>query len=153
MTRARRIEIRELLVELAKMGKTVFFSTHILADVAEICTRIGILEGGRLVASGGLEELHLSILPQRKIEVTLLDPPQAAQAYLEAQENVSNVELLAGQPGSARQRLAFEFSGDDPALSLVLTGLLLEGVHVLHFSEDNRNMEEVFLQATRGQVT
>ena len=99
-----RIEIRALLVELAKMGKTIFFSTHILADVAEICTRIGILEGGRLVASGGLEELHLSILPQRKIEVTLLDPPQAAQAYLEAQENGSNVELLHASraaPGSA----------------------------------------------------
>src|SRR3970040_2299545 len=47
-----RIEIRELLVELAGMGKTIFFSTHILADVAEICTQVGIIEAGRLVARG-----------------------------------------------------------------------------------------------------
>ena len=47
-----RVEIRELLVELARMGKTVFFSTHILADVAEICTRVGIIEGGQIVALG-----------------------------------------------------------------------------------------------------
>src|SRR5687767_3720433 len=45
-----RIEIRELLVELSKMGKTIFFSSHILADVAEICTHIGIVDLGRVVA-------------------------------------------------------------------------------------------------------
>jgi ABC-2 type transport system ATP-binding protein len=148
-----RIEIRELLVELAMMGKTVFFSTHILADVAEICTRIGILEAGRLVASGGLEELHLSIMPQRRIELTLLDPPQMASAFLETLQGVANIEQLAGLPGSERSRLEFEFSGDDAALSQVLAGLLGHGVRVLHFSENNRNMEEVFLQATKGQVT
>ena len=61
-----RVEIRELLVELARMGKTVFFSTHILADVAEICTQVGIIEDGRLVAQGSLEELHLQIIPSRR---------------------------------------------------------------------------------------
>ena len=68
-----RIEIRELLVELARMGKTVFFSTHILSDVAEICSRVGIIEAGKLVAVGGLEQLHLQVLPRRQIELTLLD--------------------------------------------------------------------------------
>ena len=53
-----RVEIRELLVELARMGKTVFFSTHILADVAEICTRVGIIEAGQIVAMGTLDELQ-----------------------------------------------------------------------------------------------
>ncbi|MGH2523813.1 MAG: ABC transporter ATP-binding protein, partial [Anaerolineales bacterium] len=50
-----RIEIRELLLELSRLGKTIFFSTHILADVAEICTQVGIVEAGRLVAQGSLE--------------------------------------------------------------------------------------------------
>lgn len=47
-----RVEIRELLVELSKMGKTIFFSSHILADVSEICTHIGIIEAGQMVAQG-----------------------------------------------------------------------------------------------------
>jgi ABC-2 type transport system ATP-binding protein len=51
-----RVEIRSLLVELSRMGKTIFFSTHILADVAEICTRVGIIEAGELVAAGELED-------------------------------------------------------------------------------------------------
>jgi ABC-2 type transport system ATP-binding protein len=53
---AARVEIRRLLVELARMGKTIFFSTHILADVAEICTQVGIIEAGKLVAAGSLAE-------------------------------------------------------------------------------------------------
>ena len=53
-----RVEIRELLVELAKMGKTIFFSTHILADVSEICTHIGILEAGEVIAQGSMEEMR-----------------------------------------------------------------------------------------------
>ncbi|NLH08413.1 MAG: ABC transporter ATP-binding protein, partial [Chloroflexi bacterium] len=53
-----RIEIRQLLVELANMGKTIFFSTHILADVQEICTQVGIIEAGRLVMEGDIEEMQ-----------------------------------------------------------------------------------------------
>ena len=81
-----RVEIRELLVELARMGKTIFFSTHILADVAEICTRVGIIEEGRLVALGSLEELHLQIIPARRVEVTLLGEGERLQAILRARD-------------------------------------------------------------------
>ena len=59
-----RIEIRELLVELAKMGKTIFFSSHILADVAEICTHIGIIEAGQMVAQGRMDEMQRQLMPQ-----------------------------------------------------------------------------------------
>jgi ABC-2 type transport system ATP-binding protein len=77
-----RVEIRELMVELARMGKTIFFSTHILADVAEICTRVGIIEAGKLVASGTLEELQQHAVPHRQIHITLLDKAESAQAFL-----------------------------------------------------------------------
>jgi len=67
-----RIEIRALLSELAQMGKTIFFSTHILSDVAEICTKVGIIEDGSLVALGTIEELHLQFLPRRRVNITIL---------------------------------------------------------------------------------
>jgi len=62
-----RVEIRELLVELAKMGKTIFFSSHILADVSEICTHIGIIEGGKMVAQGSMEAMRAQLMPHREI--------------------------------------------------------------------------------------
>jgi ABC-2 type transport system ATP-binding protein len=153
-----RVEIRELLVEMARMGKTVFFSTHILADVAEICTQVGIIEEGRLVAQGSLEELHLQIIPSRRVEVTLLGEVARARALLEKRTEVSALEDLskAGLPESengGRARLSFEFNGEDTALSRLLAELVEQGLPVLHFSEDQRDLEEVFLRATKGIVS
>jgi len=148
-----RVEIRELLVEMAHMGKTVFFSTHILSDVAEICTRVGILEAGKLVAVGSLEELHLQIIPHRKVEITLLDSAQAAQEILQAITGVAAIQVAAPQENGGRSRLLVDFDGDDLALSRALAALVGAGIPVLHFSEDQHDLEEVFLQATKGLVT
>jgi ABC-2 type transport system ATP-binding protein len=148
-----RIEIRALLVELARMGKTVFFSTHILSDVAEVCNRVGIIEAGKLVAVGELEQLHLQVLPRRKIEVTLLDRLDEIAQLLEKQERVSQVERYPAHKASDRLRLTFEFDGDDDALSHLLVYLVQNQARVLHFSEDARNLEDVFMRTTQGIVT
>jgi ABC-2 type transport system ATP-binding protein len=87
-----RVEIRESLVELSHMGKTIFFSTHILADVAEICTRVGIIEAGKLVAAGNLDDLQSQIMPHRRIEISLLDSIQEAEALLKNSPGVSGIE-------------------------------------------------------------
>jgi ABC-2 type transport system ATP-binding protein len=148
-----RVEIRELLVELASMGKTIFFSTHILADVAEICNRVAIIEGGQLVAVGSLEELHLLVMPTRRIEVTLLDGLEKAREYLAAQAGVQSVEPQPSSPSNHYHRLALEFAGDDQGASGLLSGLVSLGLPVLHFNTDQRDLEEVFLRATQGKVT
>ncbi|HEX7973800.1 MAG TPA: ABC transporter ATP-binding protein, partial [Anaerolineales bacterium] len=154
-----RVEIRELLVELARMGKTVFFSTHILADVAEICTRVGIIEAGRLVAVGGLEELQQQLMPHRKIAVTLLGQAQAARALLAELPAVVVVgpqpepSPTSGEPPDGRVRLEIEFLGDDAALSQVLAVLVKQGIPVVDFSEDRIDLESVFMRATKGLVS
>ncbi|MEA4905995.1 MAG: ABC transporter ATP-binding protein [Chloroflexi bacterium] len=146
-----RVEIRELLVQLAGMGKTVFFSTHILADVVEICTRVGILEAGKLVAMGELETLQQQVMPRRKLEITVLGAAGPAQAVLEQVPAISNVQIT-GQP-NGKTRLELEFSGDDDALSQVLAALVEHGIPVIHFSADSRDLEAVFMRATKGLVT
>jgi len=148
-----RVEIRELLVELTHMGKTIFFSTHILADVAEICTRVGIIEAGRLVAEGSLEELQRQIMPRRKIEITLLAGLEVAQAILQSTPGVLNLAAIPAQNGSDRDRLEVEFNGDDQALSGLLVSLVKTAIPVQHFIEDHRDLEAVFMQATKGLVT
>jgi ABC-2 type transport system ATP-binding protein len=146
-----RIEIRELLVELARMGKTIFFSTHILADVAEICTQVAILEAGKLVASGALEDLQQMLLPTRMVQMTLLGDAVNAQMVLSGHPQVTTVIHLPDQLG--RLRFEFGFNGDDQALSELLKSLIDQNAVVLHFSEDSRDLEEVFMRATKGLVT
>ncbi|MEK7310975.1 MAG: ABC transporter ATP-binding protein [Chloroflexota bacterium] len=148
-----RIEIRELLVELSRMGKTVFFSTHILADVAEICTDVGIIEAGTLVAIGKLEEMQRRLMPHRRIHVTLLGRIEEAQAALAATEGVTgvNVEEQVEPPG--RSEIVVEYNGDDTAVSAILAKLVSTGIPVVHFSEDVRDMEAVFMHATKGIVS
>jgi ABC-2 type transport system ATP-binding protein len=147
-----RIEIRSLLVELARMGKTIFFSTHILADVAEICTRVGIIEAGELVAVGELEILQQHLIPHRQIQVSLLGMQINALALLETIAGVQNLQADS-QRENGRAVLRFDFTGDDSALTGLLTKLVKEGIPVIEFRSDNRDMEEVFMRATKGLVT
>jgi ABC-2 type transport system ATP-binding protein len=158
-----RVEIRQLILELARMGKTIFFSTHILADVAEICTRVGIIEAGVLVAAGSLDALHLQWTPARRVEVIMLGGAQEAQRLLTALPGVSSLHVIESQNHSdegtgvhergVHERLEFQFSGNDAALSALLSKLVSGGIRVVHFSEDRRDLEEVFMQATKGLVT
>ncbi len=148
-----RVEIRELLVELARMGKTVFFSTHILSDVAEVADRVAIIEAGEMVASGDLDELRSRLMPRRQVELTVLERLEEAQALLQAQPGVSQVQALPAGGNGGRKRLEFEFTGDDQELSALLRELVRSDIPVVHFSEDRRDLEEVFMRATKGLVT
>ncbi len=145
-----RVEIRELLVELARMGRTVFFSTHILADVAEICTRVGIIEAGQIVAVGTLDELQRGLAAQRSVHIMVLDQADAAQEYLNALPGVNGIEVRVEQNHQQRTRLEVKFTGDDTALSSMLSGLAARNVPIVHFSEDSQNLEDIFMQLTKA---
>ncbi len=153
-----RIEIRELLLELSRLGKTIFFSTHILADVAEICTQVGIVEAGRLVAQGSLDEMQRRMTPHRRLHLTVLGQADTARQVLTGREGVLAVrdqETPAGStpaPG-APLVLDIDFTGDDAGVSGLLQALVGRGVPVLHFSESVHDLEDVFMQATKGIVS
>jgi ABC-2 type transport system ATP-binding protein len=145
-----RVEIRELLLEVARLGKTILFSSHILADVGELCTRVGILEDGRLVALGTLEQLNEHLMPHRQISIGLMDRKEEAQAALQAMPGVSAVRLL---DNLSRASIEVDFIGDDEAIHKLLAKLLEQGFPVIRFSEETNNLEEVFMRATKGIVS
>jgi ABC-2 type transport system ATP-binding protein len=150
-----RIEIRELLLEVARLGKTIVFSSHILADVAELCTRVGIIENAKLVAVGTLDQLSERVVPHRSIHISILKQAgsQQAQEILASLPGVVAVRLQEGFNHAERIAFEAEFTGNDEALHQLLTSLLEKGIPVVQFSEDTENLEEVFMRATKGIVS
>jgi ABC-2 type transport system ATP-binding protein len=148
-----RVEIRELLLELARLGKTIFFSTHILADVAEICTRVGILESGKMVATGGIGELQQLVMPHRQVQITVINRAQEAESILRNIPGISAVQNLTPNGNGGRTRFEFEFMGDEEALSRLLSHLIQNNIQVIHFTEERHDLEEVFMRVTKGIVS
>jgi ABC-2 type transport system ATP-binding protein len=147
-----RVEIRELLRELRDMGKTIFLSSHILSEVADVCTHVAIIEDGCLVASGSLAEMRKRLRPRRTIRVRLLGDPAGAREALLGMEGVSSLDSLDSD-GSPTGELRFEFSGGDADLSAVLGALVRQGLGVISFAEETGDLEDLFLQVTRGIVS
>jgi len=145
-----RVEIRELLLEIARLGKTILFSSHILADVAELCSRVGIIEAGKMVAVGTLSQLSEQVMPHRQVKIGLLARLPEAMALLAAMDGVRAVRELDGVKYAA---LEVDFIGGDEALGGLLSALLAQGLPVIHFSEATKNLEEVFMRTTKGIIS
>lgn len=162
-----RVEMRELLRELGAMGKTVLLSSHILAELAELCDSIAIIERGHLVTAGRLDTIRGRLQMGRRIAIRVLSDHSAAQAWLQAQPGVVDVttEEQAVQvdepaaeensPAAAQHgitTLEITFTGDDTAVAALLQRMVGAGVQILSFSEVHTGLEELFLQLTKGEV-
>jgi ABC-2 type transport system ATP-binding protein len=145
-----RVDIRELLLEVARLGKTILFSSHILADVGELCTRVGIIEDGKLAALGTLQQLSEHVMPHRQIHIGLLDHKEEAKTMLQSITGVSEVRIVEN---TSRISLEVDFTGDDESIHQLLAKLLSQGLPVVHFSEESKNLEEVFMRTTKGIVS
>jgi ABC-2 type transport system ATP-binding protein len=150
-----RVEIRELLLEIARLGKTIIFSSHILADVSELCTSVGIMESGKVVAVGTLDQLSEKAVPHRLLQVSFLNQIglEQAQAALTSLPGISQVRTKEGLGKAEWLSLEAEFIGSDEALSQILGNLVAQGLPIVHFSEETQNLEEVFMRATKGIVS
>lgn len=148
-----RIEMRELLRELQRLGKTIFFSSHILSEVSDICSSIGIIENGRLVVSGDMAEMKRRLRAHRLIEIQLAaNAPfeiDTITAWLQQQPDVQAL-LDADLSKASLTTLQIDFSGDDLALANLLAGLVGLGAPVIAFGEQTGDLEDLFLQVTQG---
>jgi ABC-2 type transport system ATP-binding protein len=148
-----RVEIRELLGELANMGKTIFFSSHILADVEDICSHIGIIEAGQIIMEGSIDELKKELMESREIIVTVKDTDTAEKvmALVNGMQDIVKVELLT--PRSGRSRVRIDFAGDDEGVIALNKMLNDKNIAVLGFNEEVRDLEHMFMRVTKGLVT
>lgn len=147
-----RIEIRELLRELKNMGKTIFFSSHILSEVADICNSIAVLEEGKLVVHGTLEDMKRKLMPHRLIRVRVIDRLNELTESLIGSKQILNLKT-APEADLPPETIQFEFSGNDDDLSHLLGSLVQMGLPIVSFSEETHDLEDVFMQVTKGIVS
>jgi ABC-2 type transport system ATP-binding protein len=140
-----RIEIRELLRELKRMGKTIMISSHILSELEEICDHVGIIEHGRMVFSGTLEEILPRLGIQSKVRVKVADSQDKA------------VELLTALPQISQVRI----SGDYIAVTLhegqngdgiIARTLVNADLDIISIQPEKLKLDDAFLQLTKGIV-
>lgn len=144
-----RIEIRSLLQELGRMGKTVLISSHILSDLEEICTHAAILEAGRVVWGGSIQAIKKE-LRSRRSGFTVEVPEEELARALELVRAVPAVEDVRA-PGPPGARITGRTAGRQA--NQVLQALVSAGIEVVSFSQEKVDLEAIFLERTKGIVS
>ena len=140
-----RVEMREILKELQGMGKTIIISSHILPELTELCTMIGIIDHGRKRATGSVREVIARLTTGRRIRITVIEQKDAAIEVLTPLASVRNVESVNGT-------IEAEYEGDESTASDILFALTGAGIRVSSFIPVDGGLEDAFLKATSEEV-
>ena len=140
-----RIEIRELIRELCRMGKTVLVSSHILTELADFCTSIGIIEAGQLLAAGRIDDITAKLAGNVMLAITVKGDPQMALGALAERPEIKRTTCDG-------RVIKAEFSGHADDVDELLEYLIGRGVHLLGFTRTEADLEDIFLKITRGVV-
>jgi ABC-2 type transport system ATP-binding protein len=138
-----RIEVRELLKELRNMGKTILISSHILHELAHLCTRIGIIEAGRMVTEGSLQEIYDRLGLLRLIHVQIVNVTEALVTSIRTIDGVEDVEHYA-------DRLGIRLRETEMSVEDLLSQLHTLGARVRMFQPEAMDMETAFMKLTQG---
>jgi ABC-2 type transport system ATP-binding protein len=142
-----RVELREILMELSRLGHTILVSSHILAELEEMCDRVGIIEAGKVLAQGTSDEIRSTLRASMTVTIRMLGgEPAREQATAIASRHG------ALQPTVVNGALRVEVAGGQDAVADLLAALIAEGVRVVDFREESGGLERLFLSVTKGIV-
>jgi len=141
-----RIEIRNLLRRLGEMKKTVIVSSHILPELADVCTRVGMIEKGHMIVDGNVAEVMRKARQRILLHIRVKDRTDFAASLLEQQDSVEKVAIGKDQLIEVTLKPHVEDYSDLP------TALIQGGTAVTLFREEEVNLETAFLQLTKGLV-
>jgi ABC-2 type transport system ATP-binding protein len=141
-----RLEVKALLKELGKMGKTILISSHILTELADCCTSIGIIERGQLLLHGPIDKVYRRITDIRHIDVRFTGNAEAGVGLIRSDPNVKRVEMNS-------RTCTFEMKGTDADVQRLMRQLVAADCGLISFAEREPTLEDVFMTVTKGLVT
>ncbi len=141
-----RLEVKALLKELRRMGKTILISSHILTELADCCTSIGIIERGELLMSGPIDEVHRRIRRNRIIHVRFTENEDVGLSVIRSSPYCRDVDV-------ENNHVVVELETDDQGVANLLRQLHENKVGVRSFAEQEPTLEDVFMLVTKGLVT
>jgi ABC-2 type transport system ATP-binding protein len=140
-----RVEVKALLKELRKMGKTILISSHILTELADCCTSIGIIERGKLLMHGPIEDVYRRIRRNRIVVIKFLDNYEVGLSIIRKTPEIRDVQI-------EDNRVTLELAADEQQVAALMERLVAEGVRMHSFAEKEPTLEDVFMLVTKGAV-
>ncbi len=138
-----RVEMKGILKELKNMGKTVLISSHILPELAELCTMIGIIDQGRMVVSGTVDEIMRRIKSPGRIRIRVTERVEDAVKILQEQPSLGGIEVIGNS-------IEVDFKGEEKLLPDILKRLVSQDIQVASFTGEGGTLESVFMHLTEG---
>ena len=126
-------------------GKTILVSSHILTELAEMCDRVGIIEKGKLLATGSVDDIKRQQEQGSEIRVRVLERIEECFRWLEDREDVEHARVDG-------ELLLFKLLGDKFAAAALLKELVHADFVIAEFSSQDASLEDIFMQVTRGVV-
>jgi ABC-2 type transport system ATP-binding protein len=140
-----RVEVKALLRELRTMGKTILISSHILAELADCCTSVGIIERGRLILTGPIDHVYRQIRRNRTLRLHVLEKEDVALSIIRNLPETRDVR-------HENAHIMMEMEAEDEQVAALLERLIAEGVRLSSFAEKEPTLEDVFMMVTKGDV-
>jgi ABC-2 type transport system ATP-binding protein len=138
-----RVEMKAILRNLKDMGKTILISSHILSELAEMCTSIGIIDSGKIVISGTVSEIMQQVYSKKLIQIKVNDMLEEAVTILKEFPFIDKIT-------TGENLIQAGFDGGDEDMSRVLYSLVTRSIPVSTFAQLDGNLEDVFMKVTKG---
>ena len=138
-----RVEMKAILKNLKDMGKTILISSHILSELAEMCTSIGVIDNGKLVISGTVSEIMQQIYSKKLIKIKVNDKLEEAVMILKEFPFIDKIT-------TGENLIQAGFDGGDEDMSRVLSTLVSRSIPVATFAQLDGNLEDIFMKVTKG---
>jgi ABC-2 type transport system ATP-binding protein len=149
-----RIEMRSLLVELGKMGKTLMVSSHILSELAEMSTSIGIIERGKLLYAGSIEDAYAKTKAAANISerINIKLEEGSIPASMIAPRLASDARVASAKPDDAQRTLSIDLAQGEHGHHFLLEAIMNSGGRIAGFTPEPIRLEDAFLKLTTGAL-
>jgi ABC-2 type transport system ATP-binding protein len=147
-----RIEFKELVLQLRRMGKTLLISSHILSEIGAMCNKIGIIEQGRLLYAGPIDEARKQLGAERVVRIRVEeegDDDRSVNAVLDLFRGHPDVEAM--KPGEAGEVLV-RLRAETEDTSFLARDVVRADLRLIHLEETTLSVEDIFLHVTQGKV-